>query len=423
MSTHATQSLSAYLHIPFCERKCIYCDFYSIENLSLRSEFVDLLIREIDLKLKANPQLDGRELQTIFFGGGTPSLLEPQELECIIQKLEEHFRISSDCEFTLECNPGTVTEEKLRGYKSLGVNRLSFGVQSFDAEELKFLGRIHDAEQAREAVSLARQAGFDNVSIDLIFALPGQAESTLRHTLEEAIALETDHISAYNLIVEHGTPLYRLVKLGKVIELDADRSASLFSIVQDTLAGAGFEQYEISNYAKKTPTPFQGGGWGVVKRAKHNLVYWDGFKDYVSFGPSAHEFVNGERAWNVSSLEEYGKAIRAGNLPIINRERLTMAERRTEVLYLQLRSTGLRIDEFNNFFGEDLLVNPQISYLIEDRMIVIEDSVIKLTRKGYRFCDGIVNRLMNSHQRELTPSEYVLPTLVRPEYTPVATPV
>ena len=404
--------LSAYLHIPFCEKKCIYCDFYSIENLSLRSEFVDLLIREIDLKLKANTQLGGRELQTIFFGGGTPSLLEPAELERIICKLQEHFSIASDCEFTLECNPGTVTLEKLRGYRSLGVNRLSFGVQSFDAEELEFLGRIHDAKQAREAVSLARQAGFDNVSIDLIFALPGQMESTLRHSLQEAIALETDHISAYNLIVEHGTPLYRLVQLGKVIELDADRSASLFSIVQDTLADAGFEQYEISNYAKTQE-----------KRAKHNLVYWDGFKNYVSFGPSAHEFVAGERAWNVSSLDEYSKSIRAGELPIINRERLTMAERRTEVLYLQLRSSGLRIDEFNNFFGENLLSNPQISYLIEDGMIIIEDGMVRLTRKGYRFCDGIVNRLMNLSKREFSPPEYVLPTLVRPEFTPVATPV
>ncbi len=266
MNHRSDNTFSAYLHIPFCERKCIYCDFYSIENLSLRSEFVDLLIREIDLKLSANPQLSGREFQTIFFGGGTPSLLEPAELERIICKLQEHFSISSDCEFTLECNPGTVTIEKLRGYKSLGVNRLSFGVQSFDAEELKFLGRIHDANQAREAVSLARKAGFDNVSIDLIFALPGQNESTLQNSLKEAIALETDHISAYNLIVEHGTPLYRLVKLGKVIELDADRSASLFSIVQDTLSDAGFEQYEISNYAKKSPPLFQGEGTSSAMR-------------------------------------------------------------------------------------------------------------------------------------------------------------
>jgi oxygen-independent coproporphyrinogen III oxidase len=386
--TNHSSDISAYLHIPFCERKCVYCDFYSIENLSLRSEFVDLLIREIDLKLVGNPHLDGRSLSTIFFGGGTPSLLTPGELERIIGKLEEYFRIASDCEFTVECNPGTVTLEKLRGYKSLGVNRLSFGVQSFDAEELKFLGRIHDAAQAREAVSLARQAGFGNVSIDLIFALPGQTEATLSHTLSEVIALGTDHISAYNLIVEHGTPLFRLVQLGKVIELDSDRSASLFALVQRRLAEAGFIPYEISNYAKSE-----------AKRAKHNLVYWDGFKDYVSFGPSAHEFANGERAWNVSSLEEYGKSIRAGKLPIINRERLTMQERRTEVLYLQLRSTGIRLSEFMEVFDEDLLLNSNIHDFIEEGMMNVENGDLKLTAKGYRFCDAIVTRLMDiQHQ-------------------------
>jgi len=384
--------LSAYLHIPFCEKKCIYCDFYSIENLSQRSDFVDLLLREIDLKLIARPELKGRELQTIFFGGGTPSLLEPRELEQIIRKLESHFKIASDVEFTLECNPGTVTLEKLRAYRSLGVNRLSFGVQSFNAEELAFLGRIHDAQQAREAVSLARQAGFDNVSIDLIFSLPGQTEANLMHSLKEAIALETDHISAYNLIVEHGTPLYRLVQLGKVIELDGDRAATLFDLAQQTLADADFAQYEISNYAKSDD-----------KRAKHNLVYWDGSKDYVSFGPSAHEFVGGERAWNISSLDEYGKMIRVGKLPIINRERLSIEERRTEILYLQLRSTGIRLAEFLETFGEDLIVNRDVQYLLEDGKLVVEEGLLKLTQEGYRFCDGIVTRLLRHS------SNYIIP--------------
>jgi oxygen-independent coproporphyrinogen III oxidase len=384
--------LSAYLHIPFCEKKCIYCDFYSIENLVLRADFVDLLIREIDLKLEANPNLTGRELQTIFFGGGTPSLLTHQELERIIGKLSKHFTISPDVEFTLECNPGTVTLEKLQAYKSLGANRLSFGVQSFDADELKFLGRIHDANQAREAVSLARQAGFDNVSIDLIFALPGQMESTLANTLREAIALETDHISAYNLIVERGTPLYRLVQMNKVIELDLDRSAELFEMVQRTLADVGYVQYEISNYAKSEE-----------KRAKHNLVYWDGQKDYVSFGPSAHEFLNGERAWNISSLEEYGKMIRAGKLPTINRERLSIAERRTEILYLHLRSTGIVLNNFMEVFGEDLLLNPEVGYFIEDGILTSEGGILKLTQKGYRFCDGVVSKLMKEKEESYIP--------------------
>jgi oxygen-independent coproporphyrinogen-3 oxidase len=401
---------SVYLHIPFCERKCIYCDFYSIENLSLRGEFVDLLTREIDLKLAQYPQHEGRPLQTIFFGGGTPSLLTPRELECIITKLSSHFRIASDCEFTMECNPGTVTLEKLRGYRELGVNRLSFGVQSFDAEELKFLGRIHNAEQAREAVHLAREAGFDNVSIDLIFALPGQREEVLMKTLDEAIALETDHISAYNLIVEHGTPLYRLVQLNKVIELDGDRSAALFALVQQRLAGAGFGQYEISNYSKTLAT-----------RAKHNLVYWDGFKDYVSFGPSAHEFMAGERAWNVSSLEQYSRMVREGNLPRINCEVLSLEERRTEVLYLQLRSTGVWLSEFNDVFAEDLLLNPEVIHLIEEGMLRTEGGLLRLTETGYRFCDGIVMRLMVVWHREYTPDDSSSNRRSRREYIPVAT--
>jgi oxygen-independent coproporphyrinogen III oxidase len=377
------EPLSAYLHIPFCERKCIYCDFYSIENLSLRKDFVALLLKEIDLKIEAYPALAQRELRTIFFGGGTPSLLEPKELEQIINALSKHFRIASDVEFTLECNPGTVSEEKLKGYRSLGVNRLSFGVQSFDAYELEWLGRIHDANDAREAVRLARKAGFDNVSIDLIFSLPSQKEETLRNSLREAIALETDHISAYNLIVEPGTPLFRLVQLNKVLELEPDRAATLFELTQETLKQAGFEQYEISNYAKSPE-----------KRAKHNLVYWDGFADYVSFGPSAHEFVGGERSWNVSSLEQYRKFVAEGKLPRLNSERPDMDERRTEILYLGLRSTGVRLEQFKNFFSEDLLLNPEVTALVGDGMLEVQGDLLKLTTQGYRFCDGIVTRLL-----------------------------
>lgn len=379
----STNPLSAYLHIPFCERKCIYCDFYSIENLSLRKDFVDLLIREIDLKLVAYSELSQRELQTIFFGGGTPSLLEPKELEQIIAALSRHFRIASDVEFTLECNPGTVSEEKLREYRSLGVNRLSFGVQSFDAYELEWLGRIHDANDAREAIRLARKAGFENVSLDLIFSLPSQKEETLRNSLREAIALETDHISAYNLIVEPGTPLFRLVQLNKVLELEPDRAATLFELTQETLKQAGFEQYEISNYAKSPD-----------KRAKHNLVYWDGFKDYVSFGPSAHEFLAGERSWNVSSLEQYRKFIQEGKLPRLNSERPDTDERRTEILYLGLRSTGVRLAQFKNFFNEDLLLNPEVTALVVDGMLAVDGDLLRLTTRGYRFCDGIVSRLL-----------------------------
>lgn len=379
------------MHIPFCERKCIYCDFYSIENLSQRSQFVDLLVREIDLKIAMQPELAGRPLETIFFGGGTPSLLLPAELERIVGALTRHFPIASNCEFTLECNPGTVDLAKLRSYREIGANRLSFGVQSFDADELAFLGRIHDARQAEEAVNLARKAGFDNVSIDLIFSLPNQTERTLAESLRRAIALDTEHISAYNLIVEHGTPLYRLVQNKQVIELDGDRAATLFELVQETLDAAGYEQYEISNYARSDST-----------RAKHNLMYWDGEREWVAFGPSAHEFHDGERAWNVSSLDQYAAMVRDAKLPRINSERLTINEKRTETLYLQLRSIGIRLGEFRDRFGEDLLQEDEVQYLIADGLLRTDGDRLRLTQSGYRFCDGIVRRLIRE------PAEFVI---------------
>src|SRR5438034_10139220 len=192
-----TSDLSAYFHIPFCETKCVYCDFYSIEDRSSQGKFVSLLNKEIGLKAAAHPELIGRTLKTIFFGGGTPSLLSPDELSSIISRIEEYFIIADDVEFTLECNPGTVTAEKLSAYRKLGANRLSFGVQSFHEDELQWLSRIHNAQEARNAIRLARQAGFDNVSLDLMFALPQQTIEKLSYSFDEALALGTDHISAY----------------------------------------------------------------------------------------------------------------------------------------------------------------------------------------------------------------------------------
>jgi oxygen-independent coproporphyrinogen-3 oxidase len=378
-----TSDLSAYFHIPFCETKCVYCDFYSIEDRSSQSKFVDLLCKEMDLKIKEHPELFGRNLKTIFFGGGTPSLLSPKELSFIISQIKKYFIIADDIEFTLECNPGTVNHEKLSGYRELGVNRLSFGVQSFHEDELQWLSRIHNADDARNAIRLARQAGFENVSLDLMFALPGQTKEKLSYSLDEALALGTDHLSAYNLTVEEGTPLNRMVKLGQVGEMPQEDAAELFEFVQIKLAESGYEQYEISNYAK-TPE----------KRAHHNLVYWDGFADYVSFGPSAHEFLGGMRAWNISSLDQYGAMIAEDKLPRINSERVSPGKRRTEVLFCQLRATGLDIHSFNPIFSEDILSHGELPMLIEEGMIEHSGNYLRLTKKGYRFCDAVVLRLM-----------------------------
>ncbi len=376
-------AISLYFHIPFCEKKCVYCDFYSLENRDSQQQFVERLCKEIDLKLQAHPSLAGRRINTIFFGGGTPSLLTVEELRSIILKVKEYFRFDDTTEFTLECNPGTVTEANLIGYRSLGVNRLSFGVQSFHQDELEFLSRIHSADDARKAVALSRKAGFTNINIDLMFALPGQTIEKVRYSLDEAFKLGTEHISAYNLIVEEGTPLNRMVRLGQVGEMPTDDAAELFALVQERMLQEGFHQYEISNYSRSASL-----------QCKHNLIYWDGFSDYVSFGPSAHEFVGGTRAWNVSSLERYIESIDNNRLPYINSETLSLDQRRTEVLYCQLRAIGIDIQAFEQVFSEDLLQDPVVIDLLNEGFVKQVDGRLMLTAKGYRYCDAIVVRLM-----------------------------
>ncbi len=213
-SNRHPDKVGIYLHIPFCEKKCFYCDFYSIESLSQRNEFVNSLVKEIEL-FSAN-RAEILCADSIFLGGGTPSLLSPRELEIILNSLHKHFNISAEAEFTMECNPGTVNRQSLARYHQLGINRLSFGVQSFFDDELKFLSRIHNSQQAVEAFRFARAAGFDNVNIDLMYGLPKQTEDKLLSNLENAVALNPEHISAYDLIVEHGTPFFAAVASGEI---------------------------------------------------------------------------------------------------------------------------------------------------------------------------------------------------------------
>jgi oxygen-independent coproporphyrinogen-3 oxidase len=214
-----------YLHIPFCERKCVYCDFYSIEKLEQTNPFLIALEKEIDLV--ADKFSPAETFQTIFLGGGTPSLLTPAQLGKLFNQLHRRYSIDAAAEITIECNPGTVDAAKLKAYRALGINRISFGVQSFNQDELDFLGRIHNADQARQAVRTARDAGFDNLSVDLIFALPMHTRERWEHSLREAVALEPEHISAYSLIYEEGTPLYAQLQQGLVKPLDEEIDADL----------------------------------------------------------------------------------------------------------------------------------------------------------------------------------------------------
>jgi oxygen-independent coproporphyrinogen III oxidase len=279
-----------YVHIPFCDHKCIYCDFYSIITSDNIVPFFSSIKKEIDYY--SEKYQDDNHFTSIFFGGGTPSLMAPQDLKDIIFHLKKRFRVSDTAEITMETNPGTVTEEKLCHFLEAGINRISIGIQSFDDDDLKFLTRIHNRETAVKTVLNAHKAGFMNISIDLIFNLPGQTKEKWLSNLQQAAYLPINHISAYSLILERGTILNKLVLDGIVTMQDDDYDADLYELTIDYLTDRGFGQYEVSNFAHK--------GYESV----HNMAYWH-HRNYLGLGPSAHSFMDGKRWWNYSSLKKY----------------------------------------------------------------------------------------------------------------------
>jgi oxygen-independent coproporphyrinogen-3 oxidase len=384
--TFKNRPAGIYLHIPFCEKKCVYCDFYSIEVTTQMERFVEKLCREIDLRAERNDffKTDFRAT-SVFFGGGTPSLLKPEHLERIVLKLREHFTIELDAEWTMECNPGTVSVESLKAYRSLGINRLSFGVQSFVPSELEFLKRIHSPEESREAVRMAREAGFDNVNIDLMFALPGQTLESLQFTLKNALELQPEHISAYSLIFEEGTPLYTQLLKGKVREMAEDDDAEMYEYAMAEFFKNGYEQYEVSNYAKP--------GY----ECRHNVAYWSG-DQYLAFGPSAHGFLKGERYWNVRSLNSYTAAIDKGEPAVLKTEKLSKEELMFERAFLEMRAKGLDAARFLKDFGIDIqeLLKEKLADWKRAELIVFKNGRIALTPRGYLICDEISLQIISA---------------------------
>ncbi len=282
-------------------------------------------------------------------------------------------------EVTLETNPGTVSKDKLKGFLGAGINRLSLGVQSFDDSELKFLTRIHNSEEAKLTVYDARDAGFKNISIDLIFNLPGQSKDKWITNLANAVELPIDHISAYSLILERGTILNKMVIDGKVKISDADFDAELYETTIDFLTNAGFQQYEVSNFAKPG------------KECIHNLAYWS-YKDYLGIGPSAHSFIGSKRWWNFSPLNYYLRAIDDEGSAKRGEETLSKLEKLEEYVMLTLRSTGLNLEEVNKLFGNSWFNSNKtlIDQLLSDGYIIQKDNLIKFTPKGYSLCDEIL---------------------------------
>lgn len=376
----APKETAIYIHIPFCEHKCIYCDFYSIITKDNIAVFLESIKKEINYY--ADMHSSGRIVTSIFFGGGTPSLMSPAYIQEIINRIQKRFTVSSDVEITLETNPGTVEQTKLKEFKRIGINRLSVGIQSFDENELKFLTRIHDKKTAINTVLTASTVGFENISIDLIFNLPGQIKDTWKKNLDTAISLPVTHISAYSLILERGTILNKMVIDGKVKIQDDDYDADLYETTIDLLTGNGFSQYEVSNFAKPS---FE---------CRHNNSYWH-YNDYFGFGPSAHSFIDGRRYWNFSSLKKYISEVEASSQAVAGSEILSELDKINEYIMLALRSSGISVKKMNFLFGNNWLIknDDYLKKLQMEKYLIYENELIKLTKKGYLVCDEIIKNL------------------------------
>ena len=377
---------SLYIHIPFCERKCLYCDFYSVDRPALVEDFLAALAQEIALR---GHEYGSRTFQTVFFGGGTPSLLTARQLEGILSRLRNTFRIATNAEITLEANPRTVNEESLRAFRSLDVNRLSIGIQSFRGKDLGFLGRIHNQAEALRCIDLSRTAGFDNLGIDLIYSIPGQTLEHWEENLRIAVDLAPQHIAAYSLIVEEHTPLARMVQTGEVHTNPTDHEARMYERTMELFAAHGYEHYEVSNYALP--------GF----RCRHNGAYWS-HQDYLGLGPSAHSFRTdaggtvGERWWNVADLSLYEARLQGNTLPVAGRDRIGIREMVSERIFLGLRSSGLDLAGLAADLGYDLATRQRqmVKWMAEADLACAQGGILRLTAKGCLLCDEICRRVL-----------------------------
>jgi len=377
-----------YIHVPFCVKKCGYCDFYSVADQSRIDDYVKALVLEIKQISGTEPR-DNKQTDTIYFGGGTPSLLNLSQLGTILHAVRGCYTLTPDTEITLEMNPGTVSTQDLKDLKSLGVNRLSLGVQSFQDTHLRFLGRIHSAKEAETVLDSAQQVGFDNVGIDLIYGLPGQDKKNLEMDLESAVRFNPAHLSCYMLSYEEGTPLFKSKETRCFKPLTDNRVASLFKNTMDFLERSGYIHYEISNFARTSEI-----------RSRHNLKYWD-FLPYRGFGPSAHSYLPWvkKRYWNVRNLETYITKLTSGGSPEEDHEILDQSQQITEAIYLGLRKKdGIDIRMFNKRFDNDFLrdFNEPLSTLLQQQLIHVSNESVCLSRKGILFADHIAGMFVGS---------------------------
>jgi oxygen-independent coproporphyrinogen-3 oxidase len=374
---------SLYIHIPYCQAKCPYCDFNSHAASAWPEEdYTRALIAEMSHRAQEKP-FRGDTIATIFFGGGTPSLFQPSSIGRILDAAQKLFGIAHDAEITLEANPGTVDQAKLVGLRSAGINRLSFGAQSFNDATLKFLGRIHSAEETREAARMAHRAGFERLNLDLIFAVPGQTRADVLHDIGEAATLEPDHISAYNLTFEEGTVFFTEMRHGKIRPLESDEQAEMFASVRDELPRRGYGMYEISNYARPG------------RECRHNLTYWHN-ETYLGIGAGAHNFGRdgggGRRWWNERNPVRYITMATERGLAETGSETVEPRTSMGEYVFLNLRlREGFALVDFALRFGLsfDEVFGPRTARLFDGGLLENRTGRIRLTDRGLELADSV----------------------------------
>lgn len=369
-----------YLHIPFCKKRCIYCDFYSTTESEKKDLYIQTLCKELVIR---NKYLQDEDIETIYWGGGTPSQLSHNHFEQVFQTIYDNYNVVAQPEITLEANPDDFSLNYISMLRTLPFNRISMGVQTFNEQALHLLNRRHTGTQAIKTFNDCRKAGFSNISIDLIYGLPGEDITSWEKDLDIIIDLRPEHISAYSLIYEEGTVLFELRKQHKVIETDEDLSLQMFEMLMNRLKEAGYRHYEISNFCLPN------------LHSRHNTSYWTG-KHYLGCGPSAHSYNGLSRQWNIASLNQYIKGIREGT-PIKEKEILTLYTRYNDYIITRIRTDlGISLDKLQMEFGEDLylyclrMARPHL----EQGLLKIEGSALKLTKKGIFVSDGIMSDML-----------------------------
>ncbi len=360
---------AAYIHIPFCEHICHYCDF---NKVFLKGQPVDEYLDSLEKEIKLTVTNNQSPLSTVFVGGGTPTSLNAQQLERLCRIISDNLPLAEHAEYTFEANPGDLSPDKLKALYEGGVNRLSFGVQSFNDDLLQRIGRTHRAKDVFTSVEAAKNIGFDNISIDLMYSLPGQTIDDFAATLKQAFTLDIKHFSGYSLIIEPKTVFYNLLRKGKLLTPGEDAEASMYRLLMEEMAGHGYKQYEISNFAKD--------GYESI----HNITYWNN-EEYYGFGAGAHGYVNGNRRSNFGPLKKNMEPLAEGSLPLLDNHKVTQTEQMEEELFLGLRkNSGVSLSAFREKYNQEIekLFANELKELLDRGLISMDNGYLKLTYNG-----------------------------------------